>query len=155
MKIPEFRYRAWILLWISSGKAAEIRSERRSRMRMPFCFNFARCRDILTLNNAFFGRWWKLGTVSGCGPHPHFSNMFPTNLVQACFQLHRTVRVPESPSVFKIGLNTTDLPRVLRREFEYSDGLNIFGKSIHEITDVSSRHNHPTCRRYTVSIYND
>ncbi|OQR80369.1 excitatory amino acid transporter 2-like [Tropilaelaps mercedesae] len=53
--------------------------------------------------------------------------MFPTNLIQACFQLHRTIRVMEASSVFPVGLNTSEVPRVLRREFEYSDGLNVFG----------------------------
>lgn len=71
--------------------------------------------------------------------------MFPTNLVQACFQLHRTVRVPESPSVFKIGLNASEIPRVLRREFEYSDGLNIFGMIINVKTLLRSLLNRDDC----------
>lgn len=56
-------------------------------------------------------------------------NMFPVNLVQACFQLHRTVHTWEPPSI--VPSNTSDIDAsellVMKREYQYSDGLNIFG----------------------------
>uniref|UniRef100_A0A0K8R447 Amino acid transporter n=1 Tax=Ixodes ricinus TaxID=34613 RepID=A0A0K8R447_IXORI len=54
-------------------------------------------------------------------------NMFPENIVQACFQLHRSVRVVEPPSFVPPGMNASDLPPVVTRTLQYSDGLNIFG----------------------------
>lgn len=54
-------------------------------------------------------------------------NMFPENIVQACFQLHRTVRVAHPPRFVPHGFNASDLPPVITRTLQYSDGLNIFG----------------------------
>lgn len=56
-----------------------------------------------------------------------FRNMFPENIVQACFQLHRTVRVAQPPRYIPLGVNASDLEPDIIRKFQYSDGLNIFG----------------------------
>lgn len=56
-----------------------------------------------------------------------FRNMFPENIVQACFQLHRTVRISQPPRYIPVGVNASDLEPDIIRKLQYSDGLNIFG----------------------------
>ncbi|KAL3208744.1 hypothetical protein MRX96_038859 [Rhipicephalus microplus] len=56
-----------------------------------------------------------------------FRNMFPENIVQACFQLHRTVRIAQPPRFVPLGVNASELEPDIIRKLQYSDGLNIFG----------------------------
>ncbi|XP_037581539.1 excitatory amino acid transporter 2 [Dermacentor silvarum] len=69
----------------------------------------------------------KIG-VSGLDSFLDFvRNMFPENIVQACFQLHRTVRVAQPPRYVRLGVNASELEPDIVRKLQYSDGLNIFG----------------------------
>ncbi|KAH7939961.1 hypothetical protein HPB52_019738 [Rhipicephalus sanguineus] len=69
----------------------------------------------------------KIG-VSGLDTFLDFvRNMFPENIVQACFQLHRTVRIAQPPRFVPLGVNASELEPDIIRKLQYSDGLNIFG----------------------------
>ena len=70
----------------------------------------------------------------------HFRNMFPSNLIQACFQYTETYYKDKEDAIIPFHENTTSIMTTMSMENEtspeivkllrFKDGTNVLGKSI-------------------------